>query len=120
MVSSTPFSMSFGSPPGVSELLTWHIGAGFKYISRRERNGRYYWETVHEAVDFAAAVAETATFGSLLGTILKAGAFDRGVTESAPGLPVLPPEFTPETVRNPDGKTGAFVTQLQESLLYFK
>jgi hypothetical protein len=120
VMSSAPFSMSFGSPPDVSELLTWHISAGFKYIGRRERNGRYYWETVHEAVDFAAAAAETATFGSLLGTILKAGAFDRGVTESAPGLPVLPPEFTPEKARNPDGKTGALFTQLHESLLYFK
>jgi hypothetical protein len=120
VVSSDPFSMSFGSPLGQSELLTWHSGAGFKYIGRRESNGRYYWETVHEAVDFAAAAAETATFGSLLRTILRAGAFDRGVTESAPGLPVLPPEFTPEKARNPDGKTGTFVTRLQESLIYFK
>ena len=120
VVSSAPFSMSFGSPSGVSELLAWDISAGFKYIGRRERNGRNYWESVTEAIDFPAAAAETATFGSLLSTILKAGAFDRGVTESAPRLPILPPEFTPEKARNPDGKTGTFVTQLQESLLYFK
>jgi hypothetical protein len=119
-VSSAPFSMSFGSPPGVCELLTWQIGAGFKYIDRHERNGHYYLDIVHEAVDFDAAAAETATFGSLLRTILKAGAFDRRVTDSPTGLRVLPAEFTPDKARNPTGKTGNFVTQLRESLLYSK
>jgi hypothetical protein len=119
VVSSAPFKMSFGSPPDVCELLTWQIGAGFKYIDRSKRNARYYWDIVHEAVNFDAAAAETATFGSLLRTVLRSGAYDRGVTDSAK-LPVLPAEFTPDKARNPDSKTGNFVTQMRESLLYSK
>jgi hypothetical protein len=123
VVSSKPFNLKIEAPGSPQKpLMSMEAGPGFSYIGRRrdEVNQRYYWQRVQEPVDFPAAAAEVGTFGSLIGTILVAGALERGVTEPPQKLRVLNPELTPERVRNPEGRTGVFISRYEESLLYLK
>lgn len=83
VVAGNPFTMSMGDPSSPASVAL-DAPAGFKYVDRGldEASRRYYWQLVREPVDFAATVAEVGVFGSLLGVILDAGAFDRHVTHA--------------------------------------
>lgn len=122
VVGSKPFALTLGSPDKPEDPLTMDGSAGFAYINRTidESHLRHYWQLVTEPVDFEATAAEAATFGTLIGTILQAGALDRGVTERPQELKVLNPELTPDRVRSITNKSAFPVQSFGESLLYFK
>ena len=121
VVAGNPFTMSMGDPSSPASAAL-DAPAGFKYVDRGldEASRRYYWQLVREPVDFAATVAEVGVFGSLLGVILDAGAFDRHVTHAPQALQGLNPEVTPAKMHDPEGTSGISIQRLKESLLYLE
>jgi len=121
IVSSKPFSISYGGTGPKEPRLMMEASAGFSYIKRKldDANQRYRWSLATESVDYQAAVAETAIFGKLLETILDTGAQERGVKELQP-VEILNAKLTPEYIRNPEAKSGIYLQRYEPELLYYK
>jgi hypothetical protein len=121
VVASEPFSLSIGGPDALQSV-SMSASAGFKYINRAsdELERRHFWQVVSDPVDFGVAAGEIAAFSTLMGAILDAGAFDRGVTKLPQEIPIFNSELTPAKVQGITGKPGMTVTRFADSLAYFK
>jgi hypothetical protein len=95
-------------------------GSGFQFIEAKQtgKPARWQWFRTQEHVDFAARAAEAAILLRVLETILKTGAFARGVSTDAT-CQLMPHEVTPAFVQT-EHDVPYFLTGFSDGLLYYK
>lgn len=95
-------------------------GSGFQFIEAKQtgKPARWQWFRTRESVDFAARAAEATILLRLLETILKTGAFARGVSADAT-CQLVPHQVTPAFVQT-EHEGPIFLTGFSDGLLYYK